>query len=292
MRLTALPRPFLCCVLLDDRSPDELIRTIKLAEAEGAQAFELDLQVLPEDFRTCEALERVFSATTCPIFTVFRRFDFSAEEPRPLAPDDEERVALQVDLVRYGSAGLDLELDTFDPQPGPWFPSDEGLRYSFDPGSPPREVSWAATADRRQRQVVVDVHSLGGEVILSTHALTRLPIEEAVRIAQLAQSRGGDIVKLVRLCTSYDDIVETLATNVALRAQLEIPFVMMGMGEYGKLTRPMAAMLGSVLIYCRQTYSAGSFYDQPLIRNARAALENVDTTITARAARFLPPEMR
>ena len=75
---------------------------------------------------------------------------------------------------------------------------------------------------------------------------------------------------------------------MALRSELSIPFVMMGMGEYGKLTRPMAAMLGSLLVFCRVTYSPGSFYDQPLIRSARSVLENVDMTITARAMTFVP----
>lgn len=292
MRLTELPRPFLCCVLIDDHTPEEVIRTIRLAEAEGAQAFELDLQVMPPESRMPQTLAPVFAATSRPVFTAYRRFDHSAPEPHRLAPDDDARIGAQVELVRHGSAGLDLELDTFDPQPGPWFGSDEGLSYSNDPASPPREVTTDAEAVRRQREVVDEVHRLGGEVILSTHALTRLPVEEACRIGRLAEERGGDIVKIVRLCTSYEDIVETLAATVALRSELEIPFVMMGVGEYGKLTRPIAPLLGSLLVFCRQTYSPGSFLDQPLIGSARAVLENVDMSITPRAATFLPPELR
>jgi 3-dehydroquinate dehydratase len=292
VKLSQLPRPFLCCVLLDERSPDELMRTIRLAEADGAHAFELDLQVLPPAARTPDALAPVFASTPRPVFTVYRRVDHSAAESHRLAPDDDERVEAQVELVRRGSAGVDLELDAFDPQPGPWFASDEGLRYSYDPASPPREVSTDPDADRRQREVVDEVHRLGGEVILSAHALTRLPVEEALRIGRLAEARGADIVKIVRLCTSYEDVVETMTATVALRSELEIPFVMMGMGEYGRLTRLLAPMLGSLLVFCRQTYSPGSFLDQPLIRNARAVLENVELSIAPRAASFLPPELR
>ena len=186
-----MPRPFLCCVLLDDRSPDELIRTIKLAEAEGAHAFELDLQVLPRHLRTSDALAQVFSATARPVFTAYRRFDPSAAEPQEPIADDDERVELQVELVRHGSAGFDLELDTFDPQPGPWFTSEEGIRYSNDPESAAREVSFDPIAAERQREVVAEVHELGGEVILSTHALTRLPVEAAVQIGQLARGTRG-----------------------------------------------------------------------------------------------------
>ena len=52
------------------------------------------------------------------------------------------------------------------------------------------------------------------------------------------------------------------------------------------------SLLGSCLVFCRQTYSPGSFLDQPLIRDARAVLEHADAEITPRALQFLPPELR
>jgi hypothetical protein len=59
--LTALPRPFVCCVLIDDATPDRVIRTIKLAEYDGADAFELDLQVLEPEHRHASALARILA---------------------------------------------------------------------------------------------------------------------------------------------------------------------------------------------------------------------------------------
>jgi hypothetical protein len=41
-----LPHPFVCCVLIDDPTPDGVLRTMKLAEYEGADAFDLELQSL------------------------------------------------------------------------------------------------------------------------------------------------------------------------------------------------------------------------------------------------------
>ncbi len=116
----------------------------------------------------------MFEATACPVFTVYRRFDHTAPDRHEHAPPDEERVALMLELLRHGSAGFDLELDCFDPQPGPAFVSDEGLRYSYDSSSPPREISEDPEAARRQREVVEQAHALGGEVILSAHALGSL----------------------------------------------------------------------------------------------------------------------
>jgi hypothetical protein len=270
-----------------------------MAEAAGAHAFELNLHTMAPEVRTQDALAPVFEASACPIFTAYRRFDFSRREPKVLAPTDDLRIGLQLSLIPAGSAGFDMELDSFDPSidsggtpKEPWFNSDDGLRYSHNPNSPPREVSNDPVADRRQREVVEEARSLGGEVILSTHALTRLSGDAALSIGQLAKDRGADIVKIVRLCTTVEDSLETLQTNVLLARELPIPFVMMAMGEYGKITRPLAAIFGSLLVYCRESYSPDSFMEQPLIANARAVLENLDATITPRAARFLPPELR
>ncbi|HEV8635089.1 MAG TPA: hypothetical protein VG370_12720 [Chloroflexota bacterium] len=51
-----IPRPFVCCVLIDDSTPGPVVRTIKLAEYEGADAFDLELQGLPPEHRNPRAL--------------------------------------------------------------------------------------------------------------------------------------------------------------------------------------------------------------------------------------------
>lgn len=291
-RLTALPRPFICCVLIDDATPDAVIRTIKLAEYDGADAFELDLQVLAPECRRPQAVAPIFAATNRPIVTVYRRYDMSQPQPAWYERDEETRMRLQLDCLDVGSAGFDMELDTFDPHVEPWPPTPEGRRYSWNPASPPREVSEDPHTVERQHRVIEEAHRRGGEVLASTHSLTRLPVEACVRIGRLAEERGADAVKIVRFNGSYQDIVETLAATVALREALTIPFVMMGTGEYGKLTRPLAPLLGSMLVFAKQDYRPGGFYDQPPIRAMRAVFANIDLSITRRAEQFLPPAER
>ena len=115
-----------------------------------------------------------------------------------------------------------------------------------------REGATVVTIDKAAAELEQTVDELEGS------GLEVVPVEEAVRIGRLAQERGADIVKIVRLCTSHEDVVETLAATVALRSELAIPFVMMGMGEYGKLTRPMAPLLGSLLVFSEALLHAGS----------------------------------
>jgi len=41
MGFAQLPQPFVCCVLIDDAEPTCVLRTMKLAEYEGADAIDL-----------------------------------------------------------------------------------------------------------------------------------------------------------------------------------------------------------------------------------------------------------
>ena len=290
MRFRDIPRPFVCCVLIDDPAPAGVVRTIKLAEYEGADAFDLELQGLAPEHRDARALRPVFHATTRPIFTVYRRHAQVDGARVRTEPDDEARMRRQLDLL--GSIGFDMELDTFDEQPAPPFHSPEGLRRAYDRSTPPREVSADPRAVERQRRLIEEAHRRGGDVLASTHAMTRLTPEGALRIGRLAEERGADALKLVQLCTSYEDVAESLTSTVRLRRGLSIPFVMMAQGEYGRLTRFMSPMLGSMLVFARQSGSPGDFLDQPPVRAMRAVLDNADFRISRRAEAFLPPELR
>lgn len=293
MKLTEIPRPFICCVLIDDPTPDHLIRTIKLAEYEGAQAFDLELQGVDEAHRTPDALRRVFEYTTRPTFTVFRRYRLAGDSFEQQASQEAARMQVQLELIDAGSVGFDMELDTFDPQPGPPQSTLEGKRYTYDRSSPPREVTHDPAAVERQVRLIEEAHRRGGEVFASAHALTRLTPAGAVAIGKLAEERGADAVKIVQVCASYEDVVECFASTVALRRALKIPFVMMAHGEYGKLVRPVTPLLGSMLVFGRQDYAPGSFLSQPLVRSMKAVFDNFDYRISdARAASLMPPEAR
>jgi 3-dehydroquinate dehydratase len=287
-----LPHPFVCCVLIDDPTPDGVLRTMKLAEYEGADAFDLELQSLEPACRTPGALRALFEQATRPIFTVYRRYTLEGSSFVYAEADEEARMRAQLDLIEVGSMGFDMELDTFDPQPRPRLDTDEFKRRMYDRASPACEISYAPRAVERQLQIIEEAHRRGGEVLASSHALVRLTPERALAIGRLAEERGADAVKIVQFCANDTDVVEALASTVRLKHELRIPFVLMAMGEYGKLVRAMSPLLGSMLVFARQDYTPGSFLDQPPVRAMRAVLSNVDFRISQRASWFLPPELR
>ena len=292
MSFRALPQPFVCCVLIDDTTVDGMLRTMKLAEYEGADAFVLELQGLDSDQRSPEALRPLFRQATRPIFTVYRRYSIRGTTFVPAELDEAARMRAQLDLLDLGSIGFDMELDTFDPRPGPPAHTDEGKRYNLDRSSAPREVSHEPRAVEQQMRLIDEAHRRGGEVLASAHTLTRMTPEDAVGLGRLAVERGADALKIVQFCASYEDALEALQTSVLLKRELPIPFVHMAMGEYGKLVRAFAPMFGSMLVFARRDYAPGSFLDQPPLKSMRALFDSVDFRISQRAEDFLPPEMR
>jgi hypothetical protein len=286
-----IPQPFVCGVLIDDARPEGVLRTMKLAEYEGADAFDLEIQGLDPAYRTPAALLPIFRNATRPIFTVYRRYGLRGADFVPAELDEEARMRLQLDLIDLGSIGFDMELDTFDPQSHPATHTDEGKRAMHDRTSPPREISHDPRAVERQMRLIDEAHRRGGEVLASAHTLTRMTPDAALVLGRLAEERGADALKIVQFCASYEDALEALAASVLLKRELGIPFVHMAMGEYGKLVRPLAPLFGSMLVFARLDYAPGSFLDQPPIRAMRAVIDNVDFRISRRAETFLPPEM-
>ena len=292
MGFREIPQPYVCAVLgLEDSTPDAILTTLVKAEYEGADAFTLELQGVEETYRNPEALKPVFQNTTKPIFTANRRYQLRGSEFVYSESEEESRTRTQLDLIEVGSMGFDMEFDTFDPYPGPSMLTEDGKRYSYDRESLPREVTTNPNAVERQMEVIEEAHRGGGDVMLSTHALTRLTPEGALWIGRLAEERGADAVKIVQFCANYEDVVECLSSTVLLKRKLGIPYVMMAMAEYGKLTRPIAPLLGSMLVFARLDYKPGSFLDQPPVRAMRAVLDNIDHRISRRTESFLPTEM-
>jgi 3-dehydroquinate dehydratase len=254
MRLRDLPWPFVICVVYDDEI-DAAAQTIRAAERDGADAFELNLPRL--GYPRAERLAPIFAATDRPVFTSCRRAPFTdvygpcAHRPREMP--DEERMTLQLDALACGSAGIDMELDTFDPHPA--------------------EVTEDPDAVARQRAVIKQVHALGREVMMSCHAARVLPPEEAIRIGRLIAGRGADLAKIVGVSRGIDDMPELLRANLSLGAAMPVPFTLMSVGGEARLGRFLAPLFGSAWAFGQAR--RGAFAPMPLVLELRAVFDAI-----------------
>ncbi len=261
-KISELERPFICGTLFySDRKTT--MQNMKLAELKGAKAFELNLLPLKA---TDDDLKDIFAFSGHPIFTTFRRKGPTSEGTIVEFKGSEgERIQRQLDVIRLGSSGFDMEFDAFvsDRVPGTQWTHDED-------------------AVREQKETIKRAHGLGGEVMISCHVYNRaLEADEAIKIGKEIVERGADLAKIVCQNYSYEDTLETFKGIVALRRELRIPFVYFGMGEYSKLTRVVGPMLGSMLVYATVTKIPIDFlWHQPLIEDMREVFQHVDWGIT------------
>lgn len=276
MRLTDLERPFIV-TSSSDRSVPDVVRTIKQAEYDGARAFEVHLPLV--GFPDEDQVHRIAESTPYPIYATCRRGQFyellGAEGSFEFA--ESERVEHLVAAVEAGFDGVDVELDTFDPTPGPDSFTEEAIAaYATDPDSEPAEITDDPDAVERQRAVVDRVHDAGGDVIISCHTYTHLDETSAVAIGERIEDRGADFAKIVGYDGTMDDLLDTLAAQLRLNGAIDIPYALMAIGAVSRIHRPISPMFGAAWVFAQPELTSGGFHSWPLVENAREVLRRVD----------------
>jgi 3-dehydroquinate dehydratase len=276
MRLTELERPFIV-TSCSDRSIPEVIATIKRAEYDGAEAFEIHLPLA--GFPDADEIARLRDATSRPLYATCRRGRFyellGAGESFDFT--DEERIDLLVEAVEAGFDGVDFELDTFDPSPGPEsFTTDAIADYATDPTTGPAEITDDPEAVERQRDTVGRIHDAGGEVIISCHTYTHLRPADAVAIGERVEDRGADFAKIVGYDGDMRDLLDTLEAHLELNERVDVPYALMAIGTVSRIHRPISPMFGSAWVFAQPALTPGGFHSWPLVDNAREVLRRVD----------------
>jgi antitoxin (DNA-binding transcriptional repressor) of toxin-antitoxin stability system len=273
MKLSDLERPFVTASVTDP-SIESAVATVKTAEMQGAKAFEVHLPLLDAD----GDLARLRDATRLPMYASCRRAAFyDLFDTEVSVGNDSDRTSRLLDAVDAGFDGADIELDTFDPQPGP-DPLTEAavLDYAAAADTGPVEVTDDADAVVDQQEFVDDVAARGGETVLSSHAYTHLSPERAVALGEQIEIRGADFAKIVGLDRTMRELLDTLEAHLALTEALSMPYVLMSIGAPSHLGRPLTPMFGSAWVFAQTDYDPGGFHSWPLVENAQAVLSRVD----------------
>jgi 3-dehydroquinate dehydratase len=279
MKFSKIKQPFVCTIITD-KNPTDCRRTIWHSDYDGTDAYQWHLMTLEGKYLNEAELRPVYECTLKPILASYYRWDYE----KHLDLEEEKRIALLLEAFRWGANGIDLEADAFDPVPGPPEWSEAAREYSLNPHSRPREWTTNPAAVERQKRVIDQVHKLDGEVLLSCHSRVQLSIDQIISMGLEMERRGADIVKIVRVDTSFDDLLITLKATLELKKALKVPFIMGSHGQHSKIGRVVCPMLGSMLAWCTQPLSPGGYPLQPPIKAQKSAWENIDWGITQ------PPE--
>jgi 3-dehydroquinate dehydratase len=276
VQLSDLDQPFICTSLAEE-GLEETIRALKTAEYQGAEAFEIHLPLL--GFPSTEELSRLETTTSRPVYATCRRDSFYEllGHDDVVSLDDAQRTDHLLNAVEAGLAGVDLELDTYDRQPGPdKYTQDEIASYATDSATDPAEVSDDLAAVEKQESVIDDIHEAGGEVVLSAHTYKHLAPADAVAIADRMTNRGADFCKIVGVDTTMEHALETLEGHLELNETDCAPYSLMAIGDPSRIIRSIAPMFGSAWVFAQPELTPGGFHSWPLVENAREILRRVD----------------
>jgi 3-dehydroquinate dehydratase type I len=147
----------------------------------------------------------------------------------------------------------------------------------FDPS--PRQLTKKQRAIDKQKKLIDQIHSMGAEVLMSSHTGDFLTAEETIEHAKAMENRGADMIKIVVKGTSEAEMQEAFQITSLLKKELKVPFLHICAGQYGKIHRAMAPLFGSALVLCVQSYTAGSYHEQVLLRAIKAVYDNLDRTV-------------
>lgn len=228
----------------------ECIVKIKASLEEGAEALGIQLCRLKKEYRTREALTEIFSACKGrPIYVTSYR---SGENE---GFTDEECVELLLLALDCGATLCDVIGDIFQ----------RSAKY---------ELSDDEEAVKKQKNLIDEIHRRGGEVLISSHTMQPLTVEENLAIAKAHIERGADIIKIVNKIDNKNDIPVCIESIQKITEITDKKLLFLVSGE-GQIIRYIGANFGVCMYLCVQSHSELDTPEQPVLRRIKAVRDNM-----------------
>lgn len=214
----------------------------------GADAFYIQLELLPPEEQTEEKLRELFSqcAGKPVIVTAYRQGDPTLT--------DEERAELLLTALKAGASILDIMGDLFHPETD--------------------QLTMDTEAVQRQKELIEKIHGLGGQVLISTHVSRFYEPEEVYAAAREQESRGADYVKIVSKSLTEEQLLTNLQIAAGLKHQIRKPYLFLGNGPFSRTLRLVGPSLGVCMYLCVENFGPLDFRDQPRM-DAAAAIRGI-----------------
>ncbi len=248
------------------RTLENVLFDIDDSVKQGADAFLLHVELLNKELMNVTSIKKIIDSTDKPMMILNYRVDDEILNKYNLAFDnrcysDQQLNELKIQAVEAGASAVDLPMHSYDDD---CKNSLSGKKFCY---GIPNEISLSEQAIEKQKQFVKRVHSLGGEILMSSHVGMMLKADEILWLAKEIESRGVDIVKIIVTCKTKEDFFELLSAYPLLQKNLSKPFLLQTSGKYGKFIRPIAPLLGSCMALCHNRHYDISNFEKPLIND-------------------------
>ena len=238
-------------VMIQSRTAQNAINTIRNAVYEGADAFGLQICQLAQEER--KYLKEIYSSgADRPFYITNYRGGCNK------GWSDEECMQGLLDGLKLGGTLGDIMGDTFDRSPN--------------------ELAKRPAAIDKQRKLIDEIHSMGKSVLMSSHLYRYAEADEVLEIAYEHQRRGADIAKIVTAADNEAEEAENIRITSLLKKELKIPFLFLSGGTHYKIHRLVSPMLGSCMSLCVQQYDELATKVQPPLKFVRYVTDHMDWT--------------
>lgn len=253
MRMTAnflrKDRPTLTC-MVQAKTGERILELIRKGLDGGADAFGVQLEQLEFKYRTKEWMKKIFSfADGKPVYVTNYRSGLNGEI------SDEDRAKELVSAAECGAALIDIT--------GDWYNQTSG------------ELTYDVRAVEKQKRFISDIHSLGAEVLMSSHTFKFMPKERAFEYINEQHRRGADIAKLVSAANDDYELAENMGISSELAKNKYLPALFLCVGDSCARHRMTAPLICGGMFLCVAVHDELATPVQPLLSDAKAAVELV-----------------
>ena len=124
-------------------------------------------------------------------------------------------------------------------------------------------------------KLIEKIHAMGKEVLMSSHLHAFYPEEDLIRFGKEQIRRGADIVKLVGMADTREELIASLNAAEAMKNTLEAPFLLLANGKQNRLLREIGPVFGVCMYLCVDRHRATNTRSQPLLRHIRPIRDNL-----------------
>lgn len=243
-------RPLITC-MIQTADKDDCLATVKNAIYDGADAFGFQICRFDSAQRTEENYKSIFNKMGGrPIYITNYRTGYSD------GCTDGELMEELIRALECGATMADVMGDTFDK-----------CEY---------ELTEKKEAVEKQKELIDRIHSMGKEVLMSSHIHVFKPADWVVEHALKIQNRGADVVKIVTGADSPEEEIENIRITNLLRKELSVPFLFLSNGTNHKIHRMVGSMFGCAMVLCAERHDALSTKGQPTVRSMHDVLYHTD----------------
>lgn len=265
-KLSQLTAPALAGVVRE-KSTRSAIAEVRNCVYGGADMIDLHMSCLEDTSEN--ALKAVISSSKLPVLALNYnlKYDWSSANYT-----EEEREALFLRAVSAGASGVDIQGYTYD------LPSKNGFcgedKYSFTKGNP-KEIVTDTRVIEKQCAFIERVHAMGAEVLLSCHPAIPMRCEQIVELALFLEKRKPDIIKIVTIANTDEEMLESIKAILTLKKEVKTPVSYHAGGSKGALTRILNPVLGAQIAFCVDGFTEASTLEQLDLRTAKTVCEGL-----------------